>query len=142
MRGAARNWARPMLTALIPKVFYSDLSIALDLFADGVGMQVLHRDDTLVVLGKDRAKVYLVQDAEYAAKDRLEIAIETDDIDAVYVDVARGALTCCIQTSAAWSAVSGARASSRFWTRPRSASSSATGQHRTRSGPNLVVATV
>lgn len=77
-----------MLTALIPTVFYADLTIGLDLFADGVGMQILHRDDPLVVLGKDRAKVYLVQDAEYAAKDRPEIAIETDDIEAVYADIA------------------------------------------------------
>lgn len=77
-----------MLTALIPKVFYSDLTVGLDMFADGVGMDVLHRDDQLAVLGRDQAKVYLVEDAEYAAKDRPELAIETDDIEAVYADVA------------------------------------------------------
>ena len=77
-----------MLTALIPKVFYEDVAVGLDLFADGIGMDVLHRDDTLVVLGKDAVKVYLVQDAEYAAKDRPELAIETDDIDAVHADIA------------------------------------------------------
>ena len=76
-----------MLTALIPKVFYADLSIGLDLFAGGIGMTVLHRDDSLAVLARDQAKVYLVQDAEYAAKDRPELAIETDDIDAVYTDI-------------------------------------------------------
>jgi hypothetical protein len=77
-----------MLTALIPKVFYSDISVGLDLFVDGIGMKVLHRDDDLVVLSRDQAKVYLVEDAEYAAKDRPELAIETDDIEAVYADIA------------------------------------------------------
>jgi hypothetical protein len=77
-----------MLTALIPTVFYSDLAVGLDLFADGVGMQVLHRDDRLVVLGKDAAKLYLVPDAEFAEKDRPQIAIECDDIDTIYADIA------------------------------------------------------
>jgi len=77
-----------MLTALIPKVFYDDVTVGLDLFAGGIGMEVLHRDDTLVVLARDQAKVYLVRDAEFAAKDRPELAIETDDIDAVYADIA------------------------------------------------------
>lgn len=78
-----------MLTALVPKVFYVDVSVGLDLFADGVGMTVLHRDEDLAVLARDQAKVYLVQDAEYAAKDRPELAIETDDIGAVYADIHR-----------------------------------------------------
>ena len=77
-----------MLTALIPKVFYADVTVGLDLFVDGIGMQVLHRDSQLVVLGRDRAKLYLVEDAEFAAKDRPELAIETDDIDADYADIA------------------------------------------------------
>lgn len=76
-----------MLTALIPKVFYSDIAVGLDLFADGIGMDVLYRGDDLVVLSKDRAKVYLVEDAEHAAKDRPELSIETDDIDAVHADI-------------------------------------------------------
>ncbi len=77
-----------MFTALIPKVFYADVSVGIDLFVDGIGMSVLHRDDDLIVLARDNAKLYLVQDAEYAAKDRPELANETDDIDAVYADVA------------------------------------------------------
>lgn len=77
-----------MLTALIPKVFYADVTVGVDLFDDGIGLQILHRDENLVVLGKDNAKVYLVQDAEFAAKDRPELAIETDAIDAVYADIA------------------------------------------------------
>jgi len=76
-----------MLTALIPKVFYEDVEVGVDLFANGIGMDVLHRDEDLVVLSRDRAKVYLVEDAEFAEKDRPELAIETDDIGAVCADI-------------------------------------------------------
>ena len=78
-----------MLTALIPKVFYADISVGLDLFVNGVGMTVMHRDEELAVLVRDQAKVYLVQDAEFAAKDRPELAIETDDIEGVYADISQ-----------------------------------------------------
>jgi hypothetical protein len=77
-----------MLTVLIPKVFYDDLTIGIDLFVDGIGMQVLHQDDTLVVAARDGAKVYLVEDREFALKDRPELTIETDEIERVYADVA------------------------------------------------------
>lgn len=77
-----------MFKALIPKLFYEDISVGLDLFVDGIGMEVLHRDDTLAVLGRDNARVYLVEDAEFAAKDRPEIAIETDSIEADYAAIA------------------------------------------------------
>lgn len=73
---------------LIPKVFYADLAIGRDLFVDGLGFEVLHDDGDFVVVGRDGCKLYLVEDAEYAAKDRPELGIETDDIDAVYADVA------------------------------------------------------
>jgi len=77
-----------VLTILIPKVFYSDVAVGLDLFVDGIGLQVLHRDDTLVVAGRNQIKVYLVEDSEFAARDRPELCIETDDIDEVYADLA------------------------------------------------------
>jgi hypothetical protein len=76
-----------MLTSLIPKVFYADPAVGLDLFVDGIGMEVLHRDGDLVVAGRDQVKVYLVTDAELAAGDRPELAIETDDIDAEFADI-------------------------------------------------------
>jgi hypothetical protein len=76
-----------MLTALIPKVFYEDVAVGLDLFVEAIGMDVLHRDEDLVVAARDGAKVYLVQDAEFAAKDRPEIAIETDDIETVFANI-------------------------------------------------------
>lgn len=76
-----------MLTYLIPKVFYADVAVGLDLFVDGIGLEVLHRDDDLVVAARDHVKVFLVEDAEFAAKDRPELSIETDDIEAVYADI-------------------------------------------------------
>lgn len=76
-----------MFTSLIPKIFYADVRVGVDLFVDGIGMEVLHRDEHLVVLGRDHAKLYLVEDAEFAAKDRPEVTIELDDIDAVHADV-------------------------------------------------------
>jgi len=72
---------------LIPKVFYADLSVGMDLFVDGIGMEVLHETGTFVVVGRDGCKVYLVEDAGSAAKDRPELAIETDDIETVYADL-------------------------------------------------------
>jgi hypothetical protein len=82
------TWHRGyVLTALIPKVFYEDVAVGLDLFVEAIGMDVLHRDQDLVVAARDGAKVYLVQDADFAAKDRSEIAIETDDIETVFADI-------------------------------------------------------
>ena len=45
---------------------------------------MLHQDSSLAVVGRDGAKAYVVESPEYAAKDRPEIAIETDDIDEIY----------------------------------------------------------
>lgn len=78
---------RPLFRTLIPKVFYADLAVGRDLFIDGLGFEVLHDDGDFVVAARDGCKLYLVQDAEFAAKDRPELAIETDDIDAVHADV-------------------------------------------------------
>jgi hypothetical protein len=75
------------MTRLIPKIFYSRMEDALDLFAACLGFAVLHRDDTLAVVGRDGAKAYLVEDADFAARDRPELTIETDDIDALYGEI-------------------------------------------------------
>jgi hypothetical protein len=80
--------AERMLTVLIPKVFYSDIAVGFDLFIDGLRMRVIHEDGGFVVAERDQIKVYLVQDREYAAKDRPELSIETDDIEEVYADIA------------------------------------------------------
>lgn len=73
-----------MYNNLIPKVFYDRLQDGLDFFVDALGFEVLYRDATLAVVARDGAKAYIVESPEYAAKDRPELAIETDDIEAVY----------------------------------------------------------
>lgn len=76
-----------MMNRLIPKVFYDDMEDALDLFVDCMGFCVLHRDATLAVVERDSAKAYLVESPEFAAKDRPEIAIETDAIEQLYQEI-------------------------------------------------------
>jgi len=76
-----------MLTRLIPKIFYARMEDGLDLFVKCLGFKVLHQDNVLAVVERDGAKAYLVQDAEFAAKDRPEITIETDDIGKIYAEV-------------------------------------------------------
>lgn len=75
-----------MLLRLIPKVFYADLNVGLDLFIRGVGCEILHQDPSITVLGREGIKIYLMQNAELAAQDRPELAIETDDIEAMHAE--------------------------------------------------------
>lgn len=77
-----------MLTRLVPKVFFDHMSEGLDLFVNGLGFTVLHQDGELAVVGRDGAKAYVVESPEYAAKDRPEIAIETDTIADLYKEIA------------------------------------------------------
>ncbi|TWT33559.1 Bleomycin resistance protein [Posidoniimonas corsicana] len=77
-----------MLLRLIPKIFFNHMAEGLDLFVDGLGFEVLHQDDSLAVVARDGAKAYVVESPEYAAKDRPEVAIETDTIDEVHADIA------------------------------------------------------
>ena len=76
-----------MFLRLIPRLFYEDVATGVDLFVDGLGFTIVHRDETLVVVARDGAKAHLVQDATFAAKDRPAISIETDAIDAAWADV-------------------------------------------------------
>ena len=77
-----------MLTKLIPKIFFDRIDDGLDLFADCLGFKVLHLDGSLAVVERGVAKAYLVENAEFAARDRPEIAIETDDIETEFAKVA------------------------------------------------------
>jgi hypothetical protein len=76
-----------MLTRLIPKIFYAKIEDGLELFVRCLGFKILHQDDNLVVVERDGAKAYLVQDAEFAAKDRPELTIETDAIQNLYEEI-------------------------------------------------------
>src|ERR1700733_12498360 len=76
-----------MLQRLIPKIFYDTLDEGLALFVDCLGFSVKHRDDDLAVVERDGAKAYVVHSPEFAAKDRPEIAIETDSIEEIYAEI-------------------------------------------------------
>ena len=76
-----------MLTQLVPKVFYEHMADGLKLFVDGLGFTVGHNDGKLAVVEREGCKVVLVESAEFAAKDRPEIAIETDDIEGFYAEI-------------------------------------------------------
>jgi hypothetical protein len=76
-----------MMVRLVPKIFFDRMEDGLELFVDCLGFTVLHQEASLAVVGRDGAKAYIVESAEYAAKDRPEIAIETDDIDRIYEEV-------------------------------------------------------
>lgn len=76
-----------MMLRLIPKVFFNRMEEGLDLFVNCLGFTVLHQDGSLAVVGRDGAKAYVVESEEYAAKDRPEIAIETDTIEELYQEI-------------------------------------------------------
>ena len=77
-----------MMTRLIPKVFFNHLAEGLDLFVDCLGFKVLYQEASLAVVARDGAKAYLVESPEFARKDRPELTIETDSIQALYAEVA------------------------------------------------------
>lgn len=76
-----------MMLRLIPKIFYDRLDEGLDLFEACLGFEVKYRDTGLAVVERDGAKAYVVESAEYAAKDRPEIAIDTDTIYELYDEI-------------------------------------------------------
>jgi hypothetical protein len=76
-----------MMIRLIPKIFFDRMDQGLDLFVNCLGFQVLYQDSDLAVVGRDGAKAYVVASPEFAAKDRPEVAIETDTIDELYQEI-------------------------------------------------------
>jgi hypothetical protein len=76
-----------MIQRLIPKIFYNHLSEGLDLFVGCLGFNVAYQDNQLAVVERDGAKAYIVESPEYAAKDRPEIALETDTIHELYNEI-------------------------------------------------------
>ena len=76
-----------MMIRLIPKIFFNRMDEGLDLFVNALGFTVLHQDASLAVVGRDGAKAYVMESPEYAAKDRPEIAIETDTIHELHKEL-------------------------------------------------------
>lgn len=76
-----------MFKNLIPKIFFDRMDDGLSLFVHGLGFEIFYQDNDLAVVARDGAKAYIVESPEYAAKDRPELAIETDNIDEVFRDI-------------------------------------------------------
>lgn len=76
-----------MFKNLIPKIFYDQLQDGLEFFVDGLGFVVLYQDADMAVIARDGAKAYIVQSPEYAAKDRPELGIDTDNVDAIFKEM-------------------------------------------------------
>ncbi len=76
-----------MLIRVVPKVFYARVAVGVDLLVACLGFREAYRDDALVVVERDGVKVMLVEDATFAAKDRPELSIESDAIEALHDEV-------------------------------------------------------
>jgi hypothetical protein len=76
-----------MMKRVIPKIYYDRLSDGLDLFVNCLGFTVMYQDGALAVVERDGAKAYFVESPKYAAKDRPEIGIETDNIEELYAEI-------------------------------------------------------
>lgn len=79
-------------TTLIPNIFYADAKEGLRLFADCMGFEIVYNDlaaeeHPFCILKKGLLKIHLIQSEEFALKDRPELRLETDDIEAAYEEV-------------------------------------------------------
>ena len=77
---------------LVPSVFYIEIKDGLNFFVDCLQFSSEHQDlktaNPYCVLGKDGIRIMLFQDAQLAKEHYPELRIETEDIDAVYAQVA------------------------------------------------------
>ena len=79
-----------MLKKVVPTVFYSNIDVGIDLFVNTLGFEVVHREDAdqiFIILNRDGVEIHLIQNAEYAEKDRPQLRLETDDIDSFFREV-------------------------------------------------------
>ena len=77
---------------LVPNIFYADIKTGLQLFVDCLGFVITYNDlasqeQPFRVIERDGLKMHLIQSEAFAAKDRPEIRLETDDIEAVYAEI-------------------------------------------------------
>jgi len=78
-------------TKLVPNIFFEDINDGLALFVEclefSVGYDDLKSESPCCVVQKDMLSVFLLQNKEYADKDRPEIRLHTDNIEEVYQKV-------------------------------------------------------
>jgi len=79
------------LNKVIPKIFYSDIKTGLDLFVECLGFEVKYSepggDHPFYIVDRDGVTLFLQEDDEFAKKDRPEIRIDTDDIEALHAEL-------------------------------------------------------
>lgn len=77
------------LLKVIPKVFYSEIRVGLELFVDTLGFTVSFYDPNppFYVINRDGLTIILSENDEFAKKDRPEIRIATDDIETLYAEI-------------------------------------------------------
>src|SRR3569833_3173522 len=79
------------LNKVIPKIFYSEVKVGLELFTDCLGFVVKYSepggDHPFYIVDRDGVTLFLHEDDEYAKKDRPEIRLDTDDIEALHKEL-------------------------------------------------------
>jgi len=79
------------LIKVIPNIFYSDIRIGLNLFVDCLGFKLVYSDpdaeQPLYVIERDLITILLLENDEFAKKDRPSIRIDTDDIRTFYHEI-------------------------------------------------------
>lgn len=79
-------------TKLTPNIFYTDIRHGLKLFVECLQFEIGFNDlknekQPMCVAGRDGLAVFLIQDKEFAEKDRPELRLQTGDINEVYESV-------------------------------------------------------
>lgn len=78
-------------TKLCPNVFYTDIKVGLKLFVDCLEFKIVYNDldsaHPFCAIEKDNLAVHLIQDKEFAEKDRPEIRLVTTDIEEAYQQI-------------------------------------------------------
>ena len=93
------------LNKVIPQIFYSDIKTGLDLFVECLGFEVKYSEPggehPFYIVDRDGVTLFLVEDDEFAKKDRPEIRIDTDDIEALHSELMRKSIKLFHPNSAA-----------------------------------------
>ena len=78
-------------TKLVPNIFYENIKDGLALFVDCLDFEISYNDlkseNPCCVVQKDTLSVFLIQDKEFADKDRPEIRLHTDNIEDAYANI-------------------------------------------------------
>lgn len=77
------------LNKVIPQIFYSDINHGLELFVEVLNFTIKYKEEQpgFYIVDRDGVTLFLVENDEFARKDRPEIRIDTDDIEALYQEL-------------------------------------------------------